>query len=285
MITTRFMPALLAAALAAPGLALAAEPGGEVTDVEFSYEGPFGTFDKYQLQRGFQVYHEVCAGCHGLKYVAFRTLGDETGPAFPPEQVKAIAAQYEVLDKETEELGDTRPGRPSDHFPAVTALGAPDLSLMAKARAGFHGPYSLGINQLLEGQGGAEYIYSLLTGYTGEEVEMAGTILYENTAFPGGNISMAPPLSEGIVEYETFGGGEGEGDAHAGYHPPEPTVDQMSRDVSAFLMWAADPHMTERKQAGFRNVIFLIVLAVLLYFTNKVLWAPIKRKDKAEGQG
>jgi ubiquinol-cytochrome c reductase cytochrome c1 subunit len=155
---------------------------------------------------------------------------------------------------------------------------------MAKARAGFHGPYSLGINQLIEGQGGAEYIYSLLTGYTGEEVEMAGTILYKNDVFPGGNIAMAPPLAEGIVEYETFGGGEDE--AHAGgYHPPEPSVEQMARDVSAFLMWAAEPHMTARKQAGFRNVLFLIVLAVLLYFTNKALWARIKCKDTAESQG
>ncbi len=275
MNTTRFIPAVLAAALAAPGLAPAAEQG-EVSDVAFSYEGPFGTFDKYQLQRGFQVYHEVCASCHGLKYVAFRTLGDATGPAFPPEQVKAIAAMYDVPDEEGEP-GDTRPGLPSDRFPEVTALGAPDLSLMAKARAGFHGPYALGINQLIKGQGGAEYIYSLLTGYTGEEVEMAGTVLYENEVFPGGNIAMAPPLSEGIVEYEVFGGE----DAHGDYQPPEPTVEQMSRDVSAFLMWTADPHMADRKGAGLRNVLFLIVLTVLLYFTNKTLWAKIKRKDTA----
>ena len=283
MITNRLIPVLLAAALAVPGAATAAEQG-HVEDVAFSFEGPFGTFDPMQLQRGFQVYHEVCSSCHGLKYVAFRALGSETGPAFPEEQVRAIAAEYQVPDEETEDPGDTRAAVPSDDFPAVTALGAPDLSLMAKARAGFHGPYGLGLNQLFKGIGGPEYIYSLLTGYTGEEVEMAGTILYENTAFPGGNISMAPPLSEGIVEYETFGGGEGEGEGAHGYHPPEATVEQMAMDVSAFLMWAAEPHMVERKQAGFRNIIFLIVLTVLLYFTNKALWASIKRKNAPEGQ-
>ncbi|HUF87178.1 MAG TPA: cytochrome c1, partial [Thermohalobaculum sp.] len=180
---------MLAAALALPGAAPAAEQG-HVEDVAFSYEGPFGSFDKHQLQRGFQIFHEVCSGCHGLKYVAFRALGDHTGPAFPEEQVRAIAALYEVYDPEIE---DVRPALPSDRFPANTAVGAPDLSLMAKARAGFHGPYGLGLNQLFKGIGGAEYIYSLLTGYTGEEVEMAGAVLYENTAY-GGDISMAPPL-------------------------------------------------------------------------------------------
>lgn len=273
MTRNRIIPALVLAALALPGAAQAAEQG-HIEDVAFSYEGPFGTFDKYQLQRGFQVYQEVCSACHGLKYVAFRTLGDETGPAFPEEQVKAIAAMYDVPDPDGEP-GDTRAGLPSDRFPENTAAGAPDLSLMAKARAGFHGPYGLGISQLFKGLGGAEYIYSLLTGYTGEEQEMAGAILYENTAFAGGLISMTPPLFEGAVEYQVFGEGE------PGYHPPEATVEQMARDVSAFLMWTAEPKLVERKQAGFRNILFLVVLTVLLYFTNKVLWAPIKRKDKA----
>lgn len=277
MMTKRFIPALLAALVALPGLALpdparAAEEG-HVEDIAFSFEGPFGTFDKYQLQRGFQVFNEVCSACHGLKYLAFRDLGSETGPAFPPEQVKAIAASYEVFDPE---LGETRPGKPSDKFPANTAAGAPDLTLMAKARAGFHGPMGLGINQLLFGMGGAEYIYSILTGYTGEEVEEAGATLYENRAFPGGRIAMPPPLSEGAVEYGVHG--EGHGD----YHPPEATVEQMAEDVAAFLMWAAEPKMVERKKAGFRNVIYLIALAVLLYFTNKTIWAPVKHPEEEE---
>ena len=281
MIKTRILPALVAATLALPGAANAA--GGEihVEDVAYSFEGPFGTFDKFQLQRGFQVFHEVCSGCHGLKYLAFRSLGDKTGPAFPEEQVKAIAALYEVADEEGEP-GDMRPAKPSDLFPAVTSIGAPDLSLMAKARAGFHGPSGLMVNQLLKGTGGPEYIYSILTGYTGEEVEVAGSVLYENTAMPGGKISMSPPLFEGAVEYAMHGGGHGEeGDDHAAAAPeaPEATVEQMAEDVSAFLMWAAEPRMIERKEAGFRNLIMIIVLTVLLYYTNKKLWAPVKRKE------
>ncbi|MEM7507236.1 MAG: cytochrome c1 [Pseudomonadota bacterium] len=263
-----------------PAAGNAAGGAGYVEDVSFSYEGPFGHFDKFQLQRGFQVYHEICAACHGLKMVAFRELGMESGPAFPEEQIKAIAASYEVADPDGEP-GDTRPGRPSDNFPPNLAAGAPDLSMMAKARAGFHGPYGLGINQLLKGTGGAEYIYSLLTGYTGEEQEIAGSILYENKTMAGGLISMAPPLYGEDVEYAVHGGGEdhGEGDHGGGYTPPEPTLEQHAEDVSAFLMWAAEPKMIERKEAGVRTVAWLIILSVLLYFTNKKLWAPIKRKE------
>jgi ubiquinol-cytochrome c reductase cytochrome c1 subunit len=253
-----------AAALGLAGPAIAAGGGGHVEDVSFSFEGPLGTFDQAQLQRGFQIYHEVCRACHGLQYVAFRTLGDEFGPGYPDEQIKAIAAEYEVTDPELEP-GETRPGKPADKFPAVTGAGAPDLSLMAKARAGFHGPSGLGLSQLVNGMGGPEYIFSILTGYTGETEEMAGTTLYENHAFPGGYISMTPPLSEDLVEYS-----EGQ---------PAPTVEQMAEDVAAFLMWTAEPKMTERKMAGFRNIGFLILLAVLFYLTNKKLWASVKRKD------
>ena len=135
--------------------------------------------------------------------------------------------------------------------------------MMAKARAGFHGPYGLGINQLFKGMGGAEYIASLLAGYTGEEKEEAGTIFYENTAFPGGWISMAPPLSDEQVEFA---------DGHAN------DVDAMSQDVAAFLMWTAEPKMMARKQAGFVGVLFLTILSVLLYLTNKRMWAPHKGK-------
>ncbi|MBK0400396.1 cytochrome c1 [Limibaculum sp. M0105] len=277
MLKSRIIPAMLAASLALPGAALAAGGETHIENVAFSFEGPFGTYDQHQLQRGFQVFNEVCAACHGLKYVAFRDLTSATGPAFPEEQAKAFAANYEVFDPE---LDDTRPARLSDKFPPNTAAGAPDLSLMAKARAGFHGPFGLGLNQLFNGTGGPEYIYSLLTGYTGEEVEQAGTVLYENTAFPGGLISMVPPLSEGLIEYEAHSMGEGDGHGGGGhYSSPEATVEQMSKDVSAFLMWAAEPKMVERKEAGLRNVLMLIVLAVLLYYTNRKLWAPVKGKD------
>ncbi len=267
---THLFAALTAAAVALSGAAHAAGGGGEVTDVDFSFEGPFGTFDRFQLQRGFQVYHQVCSGCHGMKFLSFRELGDPNGPAFPEEQVKAIAAEYQVPNEETPEPGDTRPGRPSDKFPENNMMGAPDMSLIAKARAGFHGPYGTGLSQLVNGIGGPEYIYSLLLAYTGEEKFQAGTALYENTVFQGGQwIAMAPPLYGDDVDYQVYG------DA-TGYTPPEPTVEQEAKDVAAFLMWAAEPTMVERKEAGIRNLVWLVILAALLYLTNKKIWAPVK---------
>ncbi len=248
------------AALGLAGPAVAAGAVGDVEDFGFSFEGPFGTYDQMQLQRGLQVYTEVCSSCHGLQYVPLRTLGDEGGPHLPEDQVRAYAAFWEVFDTE---LDDFREATPQDHFPGSGVENAPDLSLMAKARAGFHGPYGLGINQFFWGMGGPEYIASLLDGYTGEEREEAGTLLYENTAFPGGWISMAPPLDDGLVEF-------------ADGSPND--VRAMSQDVAAFLMWAAEPKLNSRKEDGFVAVLFLIVLSVLLYLSNKRLWAPIKRR-------
>ncbi|MEN8891386.1 cytochrome c1 [Planktotalea arctica] len=237
----------------------------EITNFDFSFEGPFGKFDQNQLQRGLQVYTEACAACHGLKYVPLRTLADKGGPHLPADQVRAYAEQnFEVYD---EALEDFRAATPVDHFPANTGAGAPDLSLMAKARAGFHGPYGTGLNQLFKGMGGSEYIASLLTGYTGEEKEEAGTVLYENKAFPGGWISMAPPLSDEQVEFA---------DGHSN------DLYNMSEDVAAFLMWTAEPKLMARKQAGFVSVFFLTVLSVLLYLTNKKIWAPVKAKGRKE---
>ena len=274
----RILGVFAAAALAATPT-LAAETEAHVEDISFSFEGPFGTYDAMQLQRGFQVFHEVCAACHGLKYLSFRNLGSETGPNFPEEQVKGIAALYTVTDPDT---GEDRPALPSDRFPEVTAANAPDLTLMAKARAGFHGPYGTGINQLIKGMGGPEYIHSLLIGYTGESETMAGAAIYENTAFPGGWIGMPPPLSEGIVEYAAHGGEAAEGEeGHGGghYEPPPASVEQMSEDVSAFLMWTAEPKLVERKEAGFRNILVLIILAVLLYYTNRKVWHAVKHRN------
>ena len=245
----------------ATGGAFAAGDMGHVEDYSFSFEGPFGAFDQDQLQRGLQVYTEVCSACHGLRYVPFRTLGDEGGPHFSEDEVRAYAEQnFELYD---EELDDFRPAIPTDHFPVNDSVGAPDLSLMAKARAGFHGPYGTGLSQLFNGMGGAEYIASILTGYTGEEKVEAGTTFYENHAFPGGWISMAPPLMGEDVEY-------------ANDHPN--SLENEAKDVAAFLMWTAEPKMMARKQAGFAGVIFLAVLSVLLYLTNKRIWRPIKHK-------
>jgi len=234
--------------------------GGHVEDHTFSFEGPFGTFDEHQLQRGLQVFTEVCSACHGMKFVPIRSLSDEGGPHLPEDQVRAYAAQFSVIDKET---GEERAAVPADNFPANTGAGAPDLSLMAKARAGFHGPYGLGINQFFRGIGGPEYIYSVLTGYTGEEKEEAGSTFYENHAFSTGWIAMSPPLSDDLITYQDG---------------TPATVHQMAEDVSAFLMWAAEPHMMARKSAGFKAVIFLILLSSLLYLTNKKLWSGIKGK-------
>ncbi len=254
----------LLSATIALGLATGANAaGGEshVEDFAFSFEGPFGTYDQHQLQRGLQVYTEVCAACHGLEYVYYRNLGDEGGPHMEEEQVKAYAALYETFDPE---IDDFRTAIPSDKFGTSQYDGAPDLSLMAKARAGFHGPAGLGINQIIKGMGGPEYIASILIGYTGEEKEQAGTILYENTAFPGGWISMPPPLFDDLVEYA---------DGH------EADIHHMAMDVSAFLMWAAEPKMEARKETGFYVFVFMVFLAGLLYLTNKQLWAPHKRKN------
>jgi len=247
------------------GPALAAGEEAHVTDYSFSFEGPFGKYDQMQLQRGLQVFTEVCSACHGLKHLYFRNLSDPGGPGLPEDQVRAYAANFEVPDTSDGAFpGDMRPAILSDHFPEVTAMGAPDLSVMAKARAGFHGPYGLGINQLMKGIGGPEYIASLLTGYTGEDKTQAGATLYENTSFAGGWISMAQPLYGDDVEYADG---------------TEATIEQQAKDVAAFLMWTAEPKMMARKQMGLSAVLLLGLLSVLLYLTNKQLWAPIKRKE------
>jgi ubiquinol-cytochrome c reductase cytochrome c1 subunit len=246
----------------------AAGAAGEVINYDFPFEGLTGTYDQNQLQRGLKVYTEICSACHGLRYVPFRTLADEGGPGFTEDQMEAYTEQFEVFDRSLNDgEGDYRTAAPTDHFPAVTAVGAPDLSLMAKARAGFHGPYNLGISQIFNGMGGPEYIASLLTGYTGEEQEVAGTVLYENHAFPGGWISMAPVLYGDDVEFDDG----------------SPTdIDAIATDVAAFLMWTAEPKLAARKQMGLVAIIMLGVLSVLLYLTNKRIWAPVKGKKTTE---
>lgn len=265
MFKTLALTAAMALSLSG-GAALAAGAESQIEDVAFPFEGPFGKYDTMQLQRGLQVYTEVCSACHGLKFVPIRTLHDAGGPELPEDQVRAYAEMMETFDPA---LDDYRAMTPNDNFPKSGLSNAPDLSLMAKARAGFHGPYGTGINQLFNGIGGPEYIYSVLTGYTGEEKEEAGTILYENTAFPGGWIAMSPPLYGEDVEYA---------DGHAN------DIEAIAEDVSAFLMWTAEPKLNARKQTGFVAVFFLTILSVLLYLTNKRIWAPIKARAKAGNQ-
>jgi ubiquinol-cytochrome c reductase cytochrome c1 subunit len=256
-----------ALALALPGGAALAAGAGErfnyIINYDFSFQGPFGRFDEAQLQRGLQIYTEACAACHGLQYVPIRTLADPGGPNLPEDQVRAYAEFWQVYD---DELMDFRTATPNDHFPPSGYEGAPDLSLMAKARTGFYGPQGLAINPLINGIGGPEYIASLLVQYTGTDKEEAGAILYENPVFEGSWIAMAPPLWDGQVEF-------------ADGSPND--VESMAQDVAAFLMWTAEPKMMARKQAGFTGVLFLTVLAVLLYLTNKRLWAPVKHGRKS----
>lgn len=261
MIRKITLSAIVALGLATAATAAETEGAAHITDFDFSFEGPFGAYDQMQLQRGLKVYTEVCAACHGLRYVPIRTIGDEGGPHLPEDQVRAYAAFWEVQDKDT---GEFRTATPTNNFPPSQLQTAPDLSMMAKARAGFHGPYGLGISQLFNGMGGPEYIASLLLGYTGEEKEEAGSVLYQNGIFPGGYIAMAQPLYGDDVEFEDG---------------TEATIEQEAQDVAAFLMWAAEPKLNARKLAGFQSVLFLILLSVLLYLTNKRIWKPVKKAD------
>jgi len=254
------------------GTGFAAEHQRDAKDVSYSFEGPFGTFDKGQLQRGYKVYKEVCSACHSMKYVSFRNLAEAGGPGFSQEQVKALAATFTMKDGPGEdgEMFD-RPGFPSDRFPSpfpnekaarVANGGAypPDLSLITKARAGWYGT----IEQLLHGIGGPEYVYSVLTGYEEPSEELKKEQpegKYYNPYFASGHwISMAPPLVDGQV---TFDDGA-----------PN-TVADMARDVSAFLAWTAEPKLEERKSMGFMTMIYLAVLALLLYLVKQKLWARV----------
>lgn len=278
----------VAALTLSAGTALASGAESHIHDVEFSFEGPFGKFDQMQLQRGLQVFTEVCSACHGLKQVAYRTLSDEGGPALPEDQMRAYAAMHDVFDPE---LDDTRPGKPTDHYGLSNDPNAPDLSLMAKARAGFHGPYGTGLSQLFNGIGGPEYIVSILAGY--EEApdcapeDFPGSY---NTAFaPGGYPDECKIYDEEGVEIGRKAPGswiampqplQGEDVEYADGHSTE--LHHEAEDVAAFLMWAAEPKMMARQHAGFTAVIFLTLLSVLLYLTNKKIWKPIKgaaRKD------
>jgi ubiquinol-cytochrome c reductase cytochrome c1 subunit len=277
------IPSRLAAlvALALPlGAALAQEHEESATPhypllhpkhVEWSFAGPFGKFDPQQLQRGFQVYREVCAACHSLSYVAFRTLASEEGPHFTEEQVAALAAEYTIADTSIE--AGERPGRASDVFPEAPpypGANPPDLSLIAKARAIMRGFPTFVFDAITQYQEtGPDYIYSLLTGY--EETPPDGMEIPEGQFYnpyfvSGPSIAMPPPLSDGLV---TYAQNQDETDVN---DVPE-TVDQYSRDVAAFLMWTAEPHMVNRKSMGLTVMIYLIILAGLVYYTKKRVWA------------
>jgi ubiquinol-cytochrome c reductase cytochrome c1 subunit len=239
----------------------------------WSFAGPFGTYDKAQLQRGLKVYKEVCSACHSLNLVAFRSLEDL---GYSEAQVKAFAAEYQIHDGPNDdgEMFD-RPGKPSDHFPspfpneqaAAAANGGaapPDLSLIAKAREVQRGfpRFIFDIFTQYE-EGGPDYIHAFVTGF-GQKPPAGVTIpegTYYNPHFISGvSTHMPPPLSDGQVAYDD--------DA------PQ-TIDQYSKDVAAFLMWAAEPHMEARKEVGFRVMIFILIFGVLVYLTKRKVWSDV----------
>ena len=220
---------------------------------EWSFNGPFGTFNRGELQRGFQVYKEVCATCHSLNFISFRNLTDL---GFNENEVKAIAAEFQVEDGPNNE-GDMfeRAAIPSDMWPSpypndnaarASNNGAlpPDLSLMVDARAG-----------------GADYLYALLSGYhetpQGKEI---GEGMYYNAYYPGNQIAMPSPLVEDGVEY-----GDG----------TRATLVQQARDVTAFLAWATEPNMEQRKRMGVMVIIFLLVMTGLFYYSKKKIWSDV----------
>jgi ubiquinol-cytochrome c reductase cytochrome c1 subunit len=250
------------------GAAQASEGQRTAKDVSYSFEGAFGTFDRAQLQRGFKVYKEVCSGCHSMKLVSYRNLSE--AKIFTEEQVKALAATYTVKDGPdvNGEMFD-RPATPADHFvspyPNVEAAKAanggvapPDMSLLAKSRPGWYGT----INQFINGIGGPQYIYSVVTGYEETPAELAGEQpegKYYNPYFGSGHwIGMGPPIVDGQVEFD-------DGSPN--------TVSDMAKDVSAFLAFASDPNMETRKSTGFMVMIYLALFAVLLYFVKERVWA------------
>ena len=233
----------------------------------WSFYGPFGKFDRAQLQRGYQVYREVCSNCHSMKLVAFRDLAANGGPSFSDEQVKALAATFKVKDgpNQTGEMFE-RPGRPSDYFPspfpnpeaAAAALGAapPDMSLLAKARDFERGfpLFLVDAVTTISGRGRRLHLRHP------ERLHQDRTTRTINEWFPGHHIAMPPPLSDGAVAY-TDGSPQ--------------TVQQYAKDVSAFLMWAAEPKLEARKSMGFAVLIYLAIFAAMLYLIKRRIWAKI----------
>jgi len=266
---------LMTAGLAAP--AFASGHKEEPPKINWSFNGPFGKFDQAQLQRGYKVYREVCSACHSMSLVSFRNLGDKGGPFYNEKYknsndnpwVKAIAKDYEVADIDSE-TGDAikRPATSADRFPSpfpnepaarASNGGAlpPDMSLLAKAR-----------------EGGPDYIHAIVTGYkdapkglkvgAGQHYNpyMAGDLAsawsgnHEHVP-PGGFIAMAPPLKDGLVSFDDG---------------TKSTLDQQARDVSAFLMWAAEPKLEERKKMGFAVILYLLMFSGLLYASYRKVW-------------
>ena len=231
----------------------------ELIKNNWSFKGIFGKFDRSSLQRGYQIYSEVCAGCHSIQYLSYRNLAESGGPEFSIEEAKSIAAQFELEDGPNSE-GEmfTRSARLSDKFvkpyPNVQAATAanggaypPDMSVLVKAR-----------------KGGADYIYSLLMGYedppSGYELEDG---VYYNKYMPGNKIKMSKPLYEGLVEYSDG---------------TKATEEQMAIDIVTFLTWSAEPHLEARHKIGFKSILYLTILIILVYFSMRKIWLRVDSK-------
>jgi ubiquinol-cytochrome c reductase cytochrome b/c1 subunit len=239
--------------------------------LKWSFSGLFGSYDRAQLQRGFKVYHDVCQNCHSLKLLAFRNLSEPGGPTFTPAQVETIAAEYKVKDLNDQGEMAERPARPADRFPPPFESDAqarqvtggalpPDMSVLAKARGFERGfPWFVFDIFLPYQEAGPDYIAAIIKGFEEKppNVTLPPNTFY-NKFFPAHAIGMRPPLTDKQIEY-TDGSPQ--------------TVDQYAKDVAAFLMWAAEPHLDTRKRVGFQVMIFLIVFSGLLFFTKKKVWA------------
>lgn len=274
----------LVAATVTIGTVSAEETGHAAIERQnWPFAGFTGQFDKAQLQRGFQVYKEVCSACHGLKRLSFRNLVQPGGPEFPEDSVKELAASWpnQITDGPNDEgkmferpplLSDPIRGPYHNDKEARAAQNGalpPDLSLIAKARdvsrdsSWWMHPFLM-LGDIAKGysEGGADYLYALLTGYSDPPANFEVTEgQHFNKAFPGHQISMPPPLAEGSVTYQDG---------------TPPTVDNYARDVVAFLSWAADPSLDQRKRIGWQVLLFLIVTTGLLYLGKKRIWANIK---------
>jgi ubiquinol-cytochrome c reductase cytochrome c1 subunit len=277
------------------GAAAAAEGGATPERQDWSFAGIFGKYDKAQLQRGFNVFKTVCANCHTMN-IPFRMLSQAGGPGFSEDQVKAIAAEYQINDINDAGEPIQRPGKPADSFPspypnvpaAIAIYGAypPNMQVIAKARTYTRG-FPWWVLDMFPGftyqEHGADYIFSLIgRGYVdppeGFQVPEGGNY---NRYMPGNVIKMAAPLSDGVVSYPRI---KPDGAMTDDTNDPEyanatlppgvtETVDQYAKDVTAFLYWAAEPHLEQRKSIGFQVLLFLMVFVVLLYFTKKRVWS------------
>lgn len=248
-----FLALAFAVGIGAATSARAAEETPPLPDQNWSFEGVFGTFDRAALQRGLQVYLEVCAACHGLDHLYYRNL---SALGYSEDEIKAIAANYEVTDGPNDE-GEmfTRPALPSDRF--VNPYPNPQA-----ARAANNGALPVDLSMVVKARmGGADYVYALLTGYTDppEGFQLLDGLHY-NPYFSGKQIAMTPPLSDGLVTYADG---------------TEATVPQMARDVVTFLAWAAEPEMEARKSLGIKVILFLLVLAAILYALKRRIWSDV----------